>query len=91
MLQAEGVDFSSVNVLDYPDIREGGKFITVTSFDIDLFRQDFFVSIQYHFVISTKFGQSKSFRNGPRYLNCMSTGSLLEAVTLSPKCAKAEN
>jgi len=25
VLQAEGVDFSSVNVLDYPDIREGVK------------------------------------------------------------------
>ena len=25
ILQAEGVDFSSVNVLDYPDIREGVK------------------------------------------------------------------
>jgi monothiol glutaredoxin len=24
-LQTEGVDFSSVNVLDYPDIREGVK------------------------------------------------------------------
>ncbi len=24
-LQEEGVDFSSVNVLDYPDIREGGE------------------------------------------------------------------
>ena len=24
-LQAEGVDFSSVNVLDYPDIRDGVK------------------------------------------------------------------
>jgi len=24
-LQAEGVDFASVNVLDYPDIREGVK------------------------------------------------------------------
>jgi monothiol glutaredoxin len=25
ILQTEGVDFSSVNVLDYPDIREGVK------------------------------------------------------------------
>jgi glutaredoxin-related protein len=25
VLQAEGVDFSSVNVLDYPEIRDGGK------------------------------------------------------------------
>ncbi len=25
VLQSEGVDFSSVNVLDYPDIREGVK------------------------------------------------------------------
>ena len=24
-LKAEGIDFSSVNVLDYPDIREGVK------------------------------------------------------------------
>lgn len=29
VLQAEGVDFSSVNVLDYPDIREGGEFSCV--------------------------------------------------------------
>ena len=25
VLQSEGVDFSSVNVLDYPEIREGVK------------------------------------------------------------------
>jgi monothiol glutaredoxin len=25
MLQSDGIDFSSVNVLDYPDIREGVK------------------------------------------------------------------